>query len=161
MNADGSGYNILYSFNGFSGGGTPRGGLTQAPDGTLYGVSFLGAYDGAFFKINEDGTNFTSLKNFNGATGERPSGTPVWDSNGFFYGLTAYGGAHDKGTIYRVSADGSNFTVLHNFSTEGTPVGTSLTLGTDGVLYGITSQNNETLGEVFTINRNGTGFAVL
>jgi uncharacterized repeat protein (TIGR03803 family) len=113
------------------------------------------------FKINEDGTNFTSLKNFNGATGERPSGTPVWDSNGFFYGLTAYGGAHDKGTIYRVSADGSNFTVLHNFSTGGTPVGTSLTLGTDGVLYGITSQNNETLGEVFTINRNGTGFAVL
>ncbi len=161
VNPDGSGYSVLYSFNGFSDGGTPRGSLRQAPDGTFYGVSFLGNYDGVFFKINEDGSNFTVLKNFFGTTGERASGTPVRDGDGFFYGLTAYGGTYDKGTLYRVSADGSSFTVLHHFKTGGNPIGTSLTLGGDGVLYGITSLNNDDQGAVFRINRNGTGFATL
>ncbi|MBD0257178.1 MAG: hypothetical protein ICV83_15785, partial [Cytophagales bacterium] len=161
VNGDGTGYTILHSFNGFSDGGTPRGGLTQAPDGTLYGLSFLGSYNGVFFRINEDGSNFSTLKEFFGVTGERPSGTLVRDSDGFFYGLAAYGGANDKGTIFRVNADGTSFTVLHHFSAGGSPVGNSLTLGADGVLYGITSWNSDNQGEVFRINRNGTGFAVL
>src|SRR5262245_37404299 len=42
----------------------PRSGLTQAPDGNLYGTTSRGDGYGTIFKVNSNGTDFTVLKWF-------------------------------------------------------------------------------------------------
>jgi uncharacterized repeat protein (TIGR03803 family) len=56
------------------------------------------------------------------------------------WGMTPMGGAEDKGTLFRIDADGTDFTVEHHFSeTSGwAPEGT-LCLADNGKLYGTTN----------------------
>src|SRR5579871_465695 len=39
--------------------------------------------------------------------------------NNVLYGMTGNGGSESAGTIFSVNADGSNYAVLHNFTTDG------------------------------------------
>jgi len=72
--------------------------------------------------------------------GESPQGGLTF-LGGFLYGTTAYGGAADHGTIYRIDPVTQVETVLHDFvgwsgrgDDGGTPFGELLAV--DGVLYG-------------------------
>jgi uncharacterized repeat protein (TIGR03803 family) len=72
------------------------------------------------------------------------------------------GGVSNKGTIFRINMDGSNFTVLKSFTgSEGWGLLGALTLS-QGVLYGTAYRGGSPgFGTVFSILKNGAGFAVL
>ena len=83
------------------------------------------------------GTRFATLHSFAGGTdGSSPSRlTPGTDGN--LYGTTKFGGANQRGSVFRVSTNGTVTTVA-SFSTNGFgPVG-GVTQGLDGNFYGTT-----------------------
>jgi len=79
--------------------------------------------------------------------------------DGYLYGTTYSGGAHDEGTVFRVLPNGANPSVIHSFdcSQGGCYPTTELTL-VNGMLYGTTSfggANNA--GTIFKIAPDATG----
>ena len=78
--------------------------------------------------------------------------------DGLAYGMAWYGGPNNGGAVYRIEADGSTFTVLHEFGagTDGSQAPCGLMLGADGWLYG-TTQVGGTNGEgiLFKISTAG------
>lgn len=175
VNTDGSGYAVLYNFNpvvyaGYSGlftnsdGITPYAGLVLS-DNILYGTTYGGGSSGygTVFKINTNGSGYTVLKVFvNSPDGANPVAALAL-SDSTLYGTTSHGGSAGYGTIFKMNTDGSDYTVLHNFtnSPDGAYSYTRLMLW-GGALYGVTygggSSGN---GTVFKVNTNGTGYAVL
>lgn len=75
--------------------------------------------------------------------------------NGKLYGTTSWGGANNGGYVYSINSDGTNFSILYNFSGYSFPCGSLL--HDNGVLYGMTSQG----GGIYKINIDGTGYNVL
>lgn len=151
MNTDGTGYTVLYSFRGAPWDGShPQGALLLSGE-TLYGLTPFGGTNGfgTVFRIGTDGTGYGVLCHFTGTVtnSAHPYGSPVLD-NGMLYGITAYGGGSNAGTLFRVSTNGSGFQVLHSFtggSTGGAgPYGSPVLSG--GKIYGMTSQGG-TAGE--------------
>src|SRR5579871_5646356 len=71
--------------------------------------------------------------------GSGPVASLIQGKNGDLYGTTPQGGAIGVGTVFKVKADGSHFTVLHSFNgtvTDGAYPTGGLLLGKDGYLYG-------------------------
>jgi uncharacterized repeat protein (TIGR03803 family) len=164
INTDGSGHSILHIFNS-STGIIPYGALIQGVDKRMYGMTNLGGSvgRGTIFRISADGSGYAILHNFNTANGANPYGSLIQGTNGALYGMTSQGGLSGFGTVFKINADGSEYTVLHNFNYNngGYPYG-SLILGTDGALYGMTSQGGSSnYGTVFRINLDGSGHTVL
>jgi uncharacterized repeat protein (TIGR03803 family) len=62
LNADGSGFATLATFNQAN-GANPAAELIQGPDGALYGTTYDGGISGVgtVFKVNADGTGLTTL----------------------------------------------------------------------------------------------------
>ncbi len=166
MNKDGSGYTVLRYLLSSSDGSGPRG-LTEGPGGALYGVTASGGTGsaGTVFKLNKDGSNFVVLKNLGGTNGSAARSGVLAASDGALYGTTTTGGSVNRGVVYRVTADGSSFTVLHNFlgtTTDGGRLDARLTEGPNGALYGVTfGGGSGSRGTVFQINKDGSGYAVI
>ncbi|HMC29025.1 MAG TPA: choice-of-anchor tandem repeat GloVer-containing protein, partial [Verrucomicrobiae bacterium] len=153
-------------------GASPRTAPIEASDGRLYGTTFLGRASveddgGGIFRVNKDGTGYRLLHQFNADQEDvRNLPAPILEgTDGVLYGVTAFGGSNDLGTVFKLNKDGSGFAVLHNFTgTNGdgeTPQG-AITEAHDGALYGTTLRGGEGGGGVvFRINRNGTDYRVL
>lgn len=99
--------------------------------------------------------------------GASPLGSGAVISDNALYGVTANGGASGYGTIYRMNADGSDYTVLYSFSgaADGAFPQASLTLN-GSTLYGTTTRGG--IGDIyygggtaFKMNLDGSDFAVL
>jgi uncharacterized repeat protein (TIGR03803 family) len=92
---------VLHSFTPASDGGTPYGGLVQAPDGNFYGATLLGgsANHGTIYRIKPAGT-FSTLYSFDGTKGGAPMTTVLQHTTGILYGDTNSGGTHNTGTFY-------------------------------------------------------------
>jgi len=112
VNTDGSGFNLLHSFN-HSDGAEPYNGLFLSGN-TLYGTTYeagLGA--GTVFKINTDGSSFSNLYNFSltdydttlkastNSDGAAPK-TGVIVSGGKLYGTALAGGTGGSGVIFEL-----------------------------------------------------------
>jgi len=143
----------------------PSGGLVAGPDGAFYGTSGGGAYRaGTVYKITPSG-EVTILHSFTGGSGgSGPRGGLVRVGDDF-YGTTSTGGVDlptTPGTVFRISSTGSFETIFRFSSTNGSrPLGT-LTLGSDGRLYGTTSQGGSAgAGTLYRINLDGSGHEVL
>ena len=133
---------ILRHLNSPVDGGNPYGELIKGTDGFFYGMTSAGGNNtyGTIFKISTDGSSFTVLRHLSYATdGTNPRGHLVQAGDGNFYGVTYSGGANGLGTIFRITPTGT-FTTLKSFNstTDGNRSYNSLTLATDGNLYGIT-----------------------
>jgi uncharacterized repeat protein (TIGR03803 family) len=82
--------------------------LTQAQDGTLYGIMQIGGANngGTIFKITLSGT-LTTLYSFCSqpacADGQYPAAGLVQTTNGNLYGTTADGGGHGHGTVFIIA----------------------------------------------------------
>lgn len=130
---------VIYNFKTeFS----PYGPLMQGPDGVLYGTTSSGGTGsgGTLYKMTTGGSykvlvNFSTSNHTNGATSY--AGV-VMGSDKYLYGVTSAGGANGQGVLFRVSTTGSNFKVLHDFTTAtgDTPFATPL-LHTNGTIYGM------------------------
>jgi uncharacterized repeat protein (TIGR03803 family) len=151
LNTDGSGYAVLHSFS-FGEGYNPRTALIQGTDGGLYGTtSYGGNYDaGVVYRLAPDGSNYRELYSFPTTDGANtgsilaPSAL-VQGLDGALYGTTAYGGITNAsatngfGTVFKLSTNGLDYTVLHTFSGEdGRNPQAGVVSGNDGALYGTT-----------------------
>ncbi len=98
--------------------------------------------------------NITLLHTFAGGTsdGANPYGSLLIDGTDL-YGTTASGGAANKGTVFHLSTDGGNFSILHSFA--GNPDGEKPidnVIMLNNTLYGMTvfgGTSNE--GTIFAI----------
>jgi|HubBroStandDraft_5_1064220.scaffolds.fasta_scaffold00129_14 uncharacterized repeat protein (TIGR03803 family) len=116
--------------------------------------------------IGAHAQTFTNLVNFGGNNGYGPySMSLVQGVDGNYYGTTAFGGAYDNGTVFRITQEGV-VTVLYSFCreggcTDGNDVVAGLVLATDGKFYGTTYSGGTLGGGVtFKVTSSG-GFADL
>lgn len=123
----------LHDFNGITDGAEPYDDLVfDVVNGKFYGTTSSGGPSGAGTIFTFDPATQlvdTIRSDFGGYT--EPIGAPI-RSNGYLYGVVGR-----TGGIYRMAPDGSDFTIIHpftEFSTQAQP----LTLGLDGMLYGVT-----------------------
>ena len=88
----------------------PYTGVTQGPDGLLYGTTRRGGNNnaGVVYRIATDGSGYTVLHHFLDSTGAEPQGALVVGPDNLLYGTTMIGGDNDRGTIYRISAAGAH-----------------------------------------------------
>jgi uncharacterized repeat protein (TIGR03803 family) len=170
LNLDGTGYTVLYNFGSIADdGANPSAALVQASNGALYGTTSAGGSSGAgtVFRLNLDGTGYTVLYNFGSIAddGANPSAALVQASDGALYGTTSVGGSSGAGTVFKLNADGTGYTVVHNFGSianDGANPSAALVQANDGALYGTTSAGGSTgVGTVFKLNLDGTGYTVL
>jgi uncharacterized repeat protein (TIGR03803 family) len=158
---------VLYSFGSQSGDGSvPAGGLIFDKENNLYGTAATGGAFGygAVFELTATGVE-KILYSFGGQPGDgaTPVAGLIFDKKGNLYGTTEYGGAHAYGTIFELSAAGTE-KVLYSFgsqSGDGTyPVG--LIFDTKSNLYGTTIQGGDLscgyggCGTIFELTKAGT-----
>jgi len=108
LSADGH-YRVLHHFQGgVDDGAYPHAGLTEGPDGTLYGCTVEGGGApqsfGTVFCIPRGGSlqvihRFTE----DGPEGDTPVGALTWGADGHLYGSTQGGGALGRGSLYRLA----------------------------------------------------------
>lgn len=148
----GTGYVKLLNFDSITNGRNPMGSVIS--DGTyLYGMtSGSGTRSsnsfGTIFKIKTDGTSYSRLLEFDGATkGRYPYGSLVSDGT-YLYGMSYNGGIDNFGTLFKIMPDGTGFAKLLDFSvTNGQiPWGSLITVGTS--LYGMTAGGGTALSGV-------------
>jgi uncharacterized repeat protein (TIGR03803 family) len=161
---------VLHSFcsrNACLDGWRPRAGLIMDATGALYGTTVAGGTknSGTVFEITPSGDE-TVIYDFcrlpHCADGAGPVGALIMDGSGNLYGTTRKGGAHKAGTVFEITADGSE-KVLYDFCAadscaDGKSPKAPLTMDADGNLYGTTEyggQHNQ--GTVFEITVAGAG----
>lgn len=100
-------YTVLHKFAGGSkDSGKPNGSVVLSGDGKLYGTThgdkvWGGNEFGSIYQMNIDGSEYKLLYDFSGKlAGDTPMRTPLL-INGSLYGMTAYGGQYNYGTVYR------------------------------------------------------------
>ena len=177
ISADDSTFTSLYTFSAVGGdnntnsdGANSYAGLVISGN-TLYGTACNGGAEGygTVFKLNADGTGFTTLHSFSavsGAYNTNSDGANPYDglvlSGHTLYGTTHYGGSAGDGTIFAVNTDGAGFTNLYSFNgSDGANPYADLVLAGD-TLYGTTYYGgglNE--GVVFALSLSSTAPPVL
>ncbi len=166
INTGGTGYALLHSFVGGASDGLWPSGSLIIRGSMLYGMTEEGGVSnlGTIFKIKKDGTQFALLHSFAGglSDGFWPLESLIVKGS-LLCGMTEYGGADNKGTIFKVKNDGTGFILLHSFTggaSDGQgPVGSLIVKGS--LLYGMTSEGGVGTGTLFKIKTDGTGFTLL
>ena len=134
-------------------------GLTQGPDGSLYGAI---SDPGQVFKFARVGAQWVSSSLY--SLNEQRDGYEVTgltlDQAGNIYGGTSNAGPNGSGTVFQLSpSQGSwTFTTLYGFSGNGFggPAGGSLLLDATGTIYGTASYDGAyEVGSVFKLAPNG------
>lgn len=127
---------------------------------------------GTIFSFNPQTSEYTTLFNFNAAVADSPYYTDhgiltlgTGTNSTTVFGMTEFGGTNDDGAIFAISETGGSITTLHSFSGSSDngkhPFG-SLTLGPNGLLYGMTRDGGTSDdGVIFSIAQDGTGFTLL
>jgi uncharacterized repeat protein (TIGR03803 family) len=167
---DGSDFKILHNFNDTADdGATPKSSLTAAGD-TLYGTTSGGGPNraGTVFSIHTNGTDFALLKSFAYyKDGTTPEYVKLVSDGTQLYGTTKSGGLADRGTIFSVKPDGSEFAILHSFHGDTNdgyqPYGGVIV--TNGMLYGMTyyGGTNSSYGEgvIYSLSTDGDNYKML
>lgn len=146
IDPDGANQTVLHDFSDAAGNGSyPYGSLIT--DGVkLYGMTSgreNSVDSGTVFSMDLDGTDFQVLHEFDpipGAEGSSPRGDLVLE-NGVLYGMTKFGGVNNDGVVFQLNADGTGFSLLHEFAggaLDGANPDGSLLFFND-TLYGMTS----------------------
>jgi uncharacterized repeat protein (TIGR03803 family) len=160
-------YHLIHSFAGGAEGGSPATGVIKTING-LYGTSSVGANGrGTLYRINLLNNAYSILHQFDGATGGQPGGPLMEGSDGRIYGVVQAEGANNFGGIFRIDADGSNYDLIVSFTgtggnRRGKGVGSKgLVEGTDGLLYGTTTEGGSSdTGVFFKMSKDGSTYFI-
>jgi len=140
---------VIYNFAGGVDGESPVAGVVRDSAGNFYGATNTGGANnaGTVFKLSRTGVETVLYTFTGGADGYLPYAGVILDKSGNLYGTTAFGGAFNSGTIYRVNIATDQETVLHNFiagtSTDGSLPYAGLIEDTKGNLYGTTLEGGD------------------
>jgi uncharacterized repeat protein (TIGR03803 family) len=173
VGTDGTGFATLHSFaagavdpfNRYtnSDGANPNAGLIVSGS-VLYGVTFYGGSSGygTVFKLNRDGTGFTSLHSFSGGSDDGNPRAGVVLSGNTLYGTTCLEGGSSGGSVFKLNTNGTGFANLHTFSNiDGAGPLAALTCSGNR-LYGTTEDGGSSdSGTVFVVNTDSTDFTLL
>jgi uncharacterized repeat protein (TIGR03803 family) len=165
VNINGNGFTNLHSFsemeyNANSDGAVLDAGLVLGGN-TLYGTTSTGGSRGCgtVFAVNTDGSGFTNLHSFMGASDGASPQAGLILSGDTLYGTAYYGGKFNNGMVFALNTNGSYFTNLHSFTSlqnvsnaDGANPQAGLILsGT--TLYGTTSYGgSDGYGTVFALS---------
>jgi uncharacterized repeat protein (TIGR03803 family) len=156
-------YTVIHTFNDTT-GGEPYGNLT--PYGSkLFGMTSYGGAEnaGVIFSIDTNGKNYRVLWNFYDTTtnGAEPMGSLTISGN-VMYGMTSAGGVYDNGCVFSIDTNGSGFKDLLDFNgTNGaSPSGSGSITLSGSKLFVMTGSSGGAngLGNIFSLNTNGTGY---
>jgi uncharacterized repeat protein (TIGR03803 family) len=171
VDADGN-FTQLYAFSGGADGRWPFDGLTLDSQGNLYGTTEFGGDMsgcsgngcGVVFKIDRAGRQSVLYSFSGGKDGSEPAATLVGDSEGNFYGTTAFGGnvscdaPYGCGVVFKLNAAGAE-TVLHTFqgrTADGWDPVAGVARDSAGNLYGTTYRGGAYgLGTVYEVDAGG------
>jgi len=154
-------FSVLHDFN-YTDGQTPNLPI-QGSDGNFYGTTNGGGSKGlgVVYKMTPTGV-VTVIHNFTGGTtdGCYPVGTPVQGNDGNFYGVTYKCGAVGHGTIYKISASATTYSIVKSFCSQAGCVDgdlplAGLVLGTDGNFYGTAGGGTKNAGMIYKITPAG------
>ncbi len=173
LQTDGGNYTILWKFS--CGGSEDLGAALPnahfVSDGEkLYSTTQAGGDygDGTVFSMKPDGTEFTVLHSFNGAVnaGRQPSAGLALDGD-VLYGTTPWDGLsseNDRGTIFSVRTDGTDFSIVHTFNKVDGKIPFCAPTIAGGRIFGTASHRGvleDHNGVVFSINTDGSDYVVL
>ena len=107
VNTNGSNFSKLRDFPS-SAVPVPVGGLIQAADGNLYGLTYFGGTtdEGQLFRMSTNGSGYTGILNFTGNNQVHPIGGLFQASDGFLYGV------FESGRIFKSTIAGANFSIV-------------------------------------------------
>ena len=147
------------------------GSCVEGDDHNIYFTTSQGGANnrGCIARIGPDGKNFKILHSFNLMDGADPRGCMSKGADGSFMGTTYVGGNFGAGTIWRLSADGTQFGTVWHFRNGAPEPGvinpteqqkmdwagsypvSPPVQATDGNWYGITSySNNQQYGVIYS-----------
>lgn len=136
---------------------SPYGRPTVTPDGQIWGTTTMGIY-----RYQPTTRQLIEVVKFSGRTGQflgaMCMADLVPDGRGWLWGTTSQGGAHDHGTIFKVSLSTGKLQTLVQFTGKaGLFIGSQpvcgLTLHEQGYLWGCTRQGGaQDLGTIFKIH---------
>ena len=158
-------FKTLINFDGTSGAAPLTMSLVQGMDGGIYGTTSSGgsgcgsAGCGTVFKITPS-SGLVTIHAFcsenNCADGLYPQAGLVLATDGSFYGTTSGGGAHQYGTVFKITLAGV-LTTLYSFNPSDGVSNAALIQGADGSFYGTTMTGGTySHGMVFRITATGT-----
>jgi uncharacterized repeat protein (TIGR03803 family) len=109
--------------------------------------------------IGSSAQTLTTLASFSGSNGANPQSTLIQGIDGSLYGTTSVGGAHNLGTVFKVTLGGT-LTSLHDFAgrpSDGANPYAGLVQASDGNFYGTTPGGGDhDAGTIFKITPTGT-----
>jgi uncharacterized repeat protein (TIGR03803 family) len=149
----------LHAFGGGNDGATTVQSPMAVLDGKLYGATQLGGSKrcnsgcGTIFGLTTGGAENVVHPFQGGHDGFVPLGSVI-EVKGALYGTTSYGGAHDGGTVFKMTGSGTK-SILYSFKEAASdgerPSGNLTDVG--GVLYGTTGFGGaKDLGTVFALD---------
>jgi uncharacterized repeat protein (TIGR03803 family) len=150
---------VIYSFANPPDAHGPKCNLAFDGAGNMYGTTFSGGANnlGAVFKTTPAGTESVIYSFKGGSDGSHPVAGLLWNSAGFFYGTTVYGGAANNGTLFVVDPAGHE-AVRYSFkggTTDGAnPYSSVVMVGSN--LFGTTFNGGAFgYGTVFKLTSSG------
>jgi len=94
---------------------------------------------------------------FSGPDGGLPQSELVKGSDGLFYGTTGEGGAHNTGTVFKITTAGT-LTMIYDFTggIDGCSPRAGVIQGSDGLFYGTASGGGTNgVGTIYQVSSNG------
>ena len=135
------------------------GGMSYSQTPRIFGITSNGGAhnQGTIFKMNLDGTGFTTVYSFAASTGFDPEGGELIKApNNKLYGMCRRGGTNSKGCLFSFDPISNTYTDIINFNgpNGAFPEG-NLILAPDGMLYGLTTHGGtHDAGILFKFNPN-------
>jgi uncharacterized repeat protein (TIGR03803 family) len=186
LSGDGSAYETIRRFDVitsvlydvFGTDGQEPGVLAQGPDGRLYGVTAFGGASGqggyqesgggTLFSMETNTTDYAVIHDFSiaGGDAQKPISSLLLGRDGYFYGVSQDGGPAGQGAVFKISPNGANYQIIYGFGLDpidGAYPMSGLTQGSDGYLYGSTSQGGygggSGFGAIFKLSPDGSQYA--
>ena len=161
VDMDGSNFHNIRDFTATNDGYNPRGAMVVTSEKCYGFTKGGGIYNkGVIYAMNNDGTGYQVIHNFNDDDGAYPTGSLVLKNN-ILYGMTSQGGTSGCGVFFRFDLGENNYQKLFDFSYNIGDFPTGFCLS-GSEIYGMTGgggANND--GVIFKMNIDGTGFTTL